>query len=95
MLHPDEIAVDEELQRQLLQEQFPPLNDLKLSAVSADGTDNWPFRLGDNLLVRLPRRPSAALQYPYYKPRGHPLAAVAARTLREILGSASLGRGRA
>ena len=62
MLHSDEIVVDEELLRQLLQDQFPSLATLELLAVDSDGTDNWLFRLGGDLLVRLPRRPSAALQ---------------------------------
>ncbi len=63
MLHTDQTALDEELVRQLLQDQFPHLGDLKLSAISSDGTDNWLFRLGGDLLVRLPRRPGAGLQY--------------------------------
>jgi aminoglycoside phosphotransferase (APT) family kinase protein len=64
MLHPDEIAVDEVLLRRLLEEQFPAIAKLNLSAVKSDGADNWLFRLGNELLVRLPRRPSAALQLP-------------------------------
>jgi len=64
MLHPDEIAVDEGLLRRLLEEQFPAMASLNVSAVKSDGADNWLFRLGSELLVRLPRRPSAALQFP-------------------------------
>lgn len=63
MLHPDEIAVDEGLLRRLLEEQFPSIAKLDLSAVQSDGADNWLFRLGDELVVRLPRRPDAALQF--------------------------------
>lgn len=63
MLHSDEIAVDEGLLRQLLEAQFPAIARLSVSAVKSDGADNWLFRLGSELLVRLPRRPSAALQF--------------------------------
>ncbi|CAM5274076.1 phosphotransferase [Streptomyces spiroverticillatus] len=53
-LHEDEIPVDETLVRSLLKEQCPDSADLPLSPAGA-GTDNTMFRLGDDLLVRLPR----------------------------------------
>ncbi|MFE9773877.1 aminoglycoside phosphotransferase family protein [Streptomyces sp. NPDC005931] len=59
VLHEDEIAVDETLVRALLQEQCPPWADLPLSPAGA-GTDNVMYRLGDDLLVRVPRTPGAA-----------------------------------
>jgi aminoglycoside phosphotransferase (APT) family kinase protein len=53
-LHEDEIPVDETLVRSLLEVQRPEWADLPLSPAGA-GTDNIMYRLGDDLLVRLPR----------------------------------------
>ncbi|MFI6062789.1 aminoglycoside phosphotransferase family protein [Streptomyces sp. NPDC051286] len=53
-LHENEIPVDETLIRSLLKEQRPQWIDLPLSPAGA-GTDNTMYRLGDDLLVRLPR----------------------------------------
>ncbi|WP_329253181.1 aminoglycoside phosphotransferase family protein [Streptomyces canus] len=53
-LHEDEIPVDETLVRSLLKAQRPEWADLPLSPAGA-GTDNIMYRLGDDLLVRLPR----------------------------------------
>ncbi len=58
-LHSDEITVDESLVRSLLAHQCPQWADLPLSAVGG-GTDNTMYRLGDSLLVRVPRSPSKA-----------------------------------
>ncbi|MFD4142579.1 aminoglycoside phosphotransferase family protein [Streptomyces sp. NPDC058572] len=53
-LHENEIPVDESLVRSLLKAQRPEWADLPLSPAGA-GTDNTMYRLGDDLLVRLPR----------------------------------------
>lgn len=53
-LHPDEIIVDQAIVRELLRTQRPDLVELALSSVGG-GTDNTMFRLGDELVVRLPR----------------------------------------
>ncbi|MGW6877834.1 aminoglycoside phosphotransferase family protein [Streptomyces xanthophaeus] len=53
-LHEDEIPVDETLVRSLLEAQRPEWAGLPLSPAGA-GTDNTMYRLGDDLLVRLPR----------------------------------------
>jgi aminoglycoside phosphotransferase (APT) family kinase protein len=50
-----EIDIDEALVRRLLAEQHPDLADRTLELV-ANGWDNVIFRLGDDLVVRLPRR---------------------------------------
>ena len=50
-----EVEVDVEWVRQLLRSQFPDLADLPLAPL-ASGWDNVLFRLGEDLLVRLPRR---------------------------------------
>ena len=54
-----EVELDEELVRALLADQHPDLAELPLRAV-ASGWDNALFRLGDDLVVRLPRRALAA-----------------------------------
>ncbi|MFF2349533.1 aminoglycoside phosphotransferase family protein [Kitasatospora sp. NPDC058115] len=58
-LHADEIAADEELVRSLLRAQRPDWAGLALAPAGA-GTDNTMYRLGEELLVRLPRTPDAA-----------------------------------
>ncbi|MDH6140727.1 MULTISPECIES: aminoglycoside phosphotransferase family protein [Kitasatospora] len=58
-LHQNEIRVDETVVRALLREQRPELADLPVSPAGA-GTDNRMYRLGDELLVRLPRTPGNA-----------------------------------
>ncbi|MFE7558734.1 aminoglycoside phosphotransferase family protein [Kitasatospora sp. NPDC057500] len=58
-LHTDEIPADENLVRSLLRAQRPEWAGLALAPAGA-GTDNTMYRLGDELLVRLPRTPDAA-----------------------------------
>ncbi|WP_338671917.1 aminoglycoside phosphotransferase family protein [Streptomyces sp. SCSIO 30461] len=53
-LHENEIPVDETAIRSLLDAQCPAWAGLPLSRAGA-GTDNTMYRLGDELLVRLPR----------------------------------------
>jgi aminoglycoside phosphotransferase (APT) family kinase protein len=53
-LHDDEIPVDEAAVRSLLRSQRPGWAELPLARAGA-GTENTMFRLGDDLLVRLPR----------------------------------------
>jgi aminoglycoside phosphotransferase (APT) family kinase protein len=54
-MHPDEFAVDTGLVRRLLRAEHPEWAHLPLCPVQSAGTDNALFRLGDDLLVRLPR----------------------------------------
>jgi aminoglycoside phosphotransferase (APT) family kinase protein len=54
-----DLAVDAALVRRLLQEQHPDLAGLPLRLV-ANGWDNLILRLGDDLVVRVPRREAAA-----------------------------------
>jgi aminoglycoside phosphotransferase (APT) family kinase protein len=58
-LHEDEVRIDEDLVHQLLGSQLPDLANLDLRLIPAQGTDNVVFRLGPELSVRLPRKPSA------------------------------------
>jgi len=54
-----EVAVDADLVRRLLADQHPDLADRALVAVEP-GWDNFMYRLGDDLVVRLPRRAMSA-----------------------------------
>lgn len=54
-MHDDEVEVDEGLVRRLLAAQMPDLADQPLTTVEPWGTDNAIWRLGDDLVVRLPR----------------------------------------
>lgn len=54
-----EVAVDEALVRQLLSDQHPDLEGRSIGLVG-EGWDNFTFRLGDDLSVRMPRRVMAA-----------------------------------
>ena len=56
-MHPDELDTDEALVERLLTEQFPQWADLPIESVLPMGTDNALYRLGDDMVVRLPRRP--------------------------------------
>ncbi len=61
-LHVDEIDSDVALARRLVADRFPEWRDWPLRRVVPGGTDHAIYRLGDDLAVRLPRRPSAAGQ---------------------------------
>jgi aminoglycoside phosphotransferase (APT) family kinase protein len=55
-MHADELDIDETLVRRLLVGQFPDWASLPVESVPSSGTDNALYRLGDKLVVRLPRR---------------------------------------
>ena len=54
-MHDDEADIDAELVRRLLASQLPRWADLPLAYVESAGTDNALYRLGDDMVVRLPR----------------------------------------
>lgn len=54
-MHVDEVPTDTALVRRLLAAQFPQWADLPVVPVESAGTDNTLYRLGDELVVRLPR----------------------------------------
>ncbi|MGR6431992.1 aminoglycoside phosphotransferase family protein [Rhizobium sp. PAMB 3174] len=58
-MHEDSLAIDESSIRRRLAEQAPPWADLPMRRIHSTGTDNALYRLGDELLVRLPLRESA------------------------------------
>jgi aminoglycoside phosphotransferase (APT) family kinase protein len=55
-MHDDELDIDEDLVRTLLRAQMPPLAERPLTRVEPWGTDNAIWRLGDDLVLRLPRQ---------------------------------------
>jgi aminoglycoside phosphotransferase (APT) family kinase protein len=55
-MHADEVPIDLELVRRLIADQFPEWASLPLAEVRPRGTDNALFRLGDDMVVRMPRR---------------------------------------
>lgn len=61
-MHPGQVDVDVALVRRLLGEQHPQWADLPVTPVAELGTDHWLFRLGDDLVARLPRIAWAADQ---------------------------------
>lgn len=54
-MHADEIDVDVACVRQLLAEQLPHWAALAVEPLPSGGTDNWLYRLGDDMVVRLPK----------------------------------------
>ncbi|MGH3134750.1 MAG: phosphotransferase [Gaiellaceae bacterium] len=55
-MHADEVDTDASLVRRLLAAQFAQWADLSIEPVRSAGTDNALYRLGDDMVVRLPRR---------------------------------------
>lgn len=54
-MHKDEVHTDEKLVRRLLATQFPQWKELPIRPVFSAGTDNALYRLGDDMVIRLPR----------------------------------------
>lgn len=61
-MHNHEVDTDAALVGRLLAAQFPLWVGLSLTPVRSAGTDNALYRLGDELVVRLPRIPEAVAQ---------------------------------
>lgn len=55
-MHVDEVDTNVSLVVRLLTTQFPQWADLPIEPVHSAGTDNALYRLGDDMVVRLPRR---------------------------------------
>ncbi len=54
-MHDNEVGTDAALVARLLSAQFPQWTDLPIEPVRSAGTDNALYRLGDEMVVRLPR----------------------------------------
>ncbi len=63
-VHKDDVLTDAALVRRLLADQFLEWASLPIEPVASSGTDNALYRLGDDMVVRLPRRklPDTALE---------------------------------
>lgn len=59
-LHSDEILIDAELVRGLVSRAMPAYADAPVHRLASSGSTNALFRLGDELLVRLPRQPGGS-----------------------------------
>src|ERR1019366_5922557 len=59
-LHDDEFLIDLSLVRALVDRALPEYASLPLSPLGASGSSNALFRLGDELLIRLPRQPGGS-----------------------------------
>ncbi|WP_105972481.1 aminoglycoside phosphotransferase family protein [Streptomyces geranii] len=58
-MHADEVDIDAPLVQRLIARQFPEWAELPLERLESAGTENAMFRLGGELVVRLPRHPGA------------------------------------
>ncbi|MBQ1094303.1 aminoglycoside phosphotransferase family protein [Streptomyces sp. B93] len=58
-MHADEADIDDALVRALVARQFPEWASLPVRRLESSGTENAMFRLGTELVVRLPRHPGA------------------------------------
>lgn len=54
-MHVDEFEIDASLVQRLLSKQFPSWANLPIKSVFSAGTDNALYRLGNEMVVRLPR----------------------------------------
>ena len=61
-MHDDEALIDGALVRRLIDSQFPIWTALPLTRVRPAGTDNALYRLGSDLVVRLPRTQDVTVQ---------------------------------
>ena len=59
-LHSDELTIDVPLVRRLLAQSLPQFAALPVDPLSSTGSSNVLFRLGEGLLVRLPRQPGGS-----------------------------------
>jgi aminoglycoside phosphotransferase (APT) family kinase protein len=55
-LHADELSIDEDVVGRLVADQLPEYSGASVRRLAASGSSNALFRLGDDLLVRLPRQ---------------------------------------
>src|SRR6476620_11331294 len=60
VLHSNEIPIDIELVRTLVGRVMPDYADAPVRRLASSGSTNALFRLGDELLVRMPRRPGGS-----------------------------------
>jgi aminoglycoside phosphotransferase (APT) family kinase protein len=61
-MHPNEIQVTTDQAHTLVATHYPQWVHLPIEPAPLSGTDHTMFRLGDDMALRVPRRPSAVLQ---------------------------------
>jgi aminoglycoside phosphotransferase (APT) family kinase protein len=61
-MHANEISIDITLVQKLIAVQFPQWSRLHVIRENSSGTDHALFRLGETMVLRFPRRPSAVGQ---------------------------------
>ena len=61
-MHVDEVAIDAGLVSRLLAAQFPQWASREICFVEPAGTEHAIYRLGDEMMIRLPRTPRVAVQ---------------------------------
>lgn len=59
-LHDDQLPIDTDLVRRLVERSFPEYAGLTITPLGASGSTNALYRLGKDLLVRLPRQPGGS-----------------------------------
>ncbi|MEU6578217.1 aminoglycoside phosphotransferase family protein [Streptomyces sp. NPDC046805] len=92
-MRPDEVEIDAALVRGLIAGQFPAWGSLPVKRLESSGTENAMFRLGTDLVVRIPRHPGAVADVAHeqrWLPRLGPLLPVASP---EPLGRGEPGEG--
>ena len=57
MLHANEIPIEIDLVRKLVATDFPQYREMALEKMAKSGSSNVLFRLGNDLLIRMPRQP--------------------------------------
>ncbi|MEU9098673.1 aminoglycoside phosphotransferase family protein [Streptomyces sp. NPDC048361] len=92
-VHPDQHPLDDDLVRRLIARQFPQWAGLPVERVVSGGTVNAMYRLGDDMVVRLPLVAGGAgdvLQEQEWLPR---LAPLLPTTVPEVLGRGKPAEG--
>ncbi len=92
-LHPDEIAIDVELVRGLVEQSFPHLASEPVLRSLASGSSNSIYRLGRTLAVRLPRQPGGGATIRKEARWLHQLAPQLPTRIPHVLGLGAPGLG--
>ena len=71
ILHDDEIPIDAVLVRALVDRAMPHYADLPVRRLDSSGSTNALFRLGEDLLVRLPGQPGGSVAIAKRRPPSH------------------------
>ncbi|MGW5353142.1 aminoglycoside phosphotransferase family protein [Streptomyces sp. NPDC004031] len=92
-MHPDQFPVDDDLVAQLVARRFPRWAGLPVRRLASGGTVNAMFRLGDDLLVRLPLVPGGAADVERERRWLPRLAGLLPVPVPEVVGEGEPGEG--